>query len=169
MRGCLWYKMHEIVYPRLVRAFYANLKVHHDVQVKLISSEVKLRGIWIEIDTTVLGIILSVHTRGVKVHNLTNWSFGDGLNIVRTLLDNPELAVPFKPKTNQLPPRTKILHHIVTSNLLPTKGHKDELNFNDLHIMYLFLSSTESDICTFIFQKMIDATINLRELVCLVG
>ena len=58
--------MHEIVYPRLLRAFYAMLKVNHDVQVKLISAEVKLRGIWIEIDTTVLGIILSVPTRGLK-------------------------------------------------------------------------------------------------------
>lgn len=119
--------MRKMVYPRLVRAFYANLRVHHNDLGTPTLINVKLRGRWIEIDTTVLVLILSVPTRGVQVHSLTHWSFGDGLNMVRTLLDNSELTAPFKPKSNQLPPRTKIVHHIVTSNLLPTKGHKTSL------------------------------------------
>ena len=38
------FRMQEIVYPRLVRAFYANLRVHHNALGTPTVIDVKLRG-----------------------------------------------------------------------------------------------------------------------------
>ncbi|KAG5235412.1 Retrovirus-related polyprotein from transposon [Salix suchowensis] len=109
-----WYSLYEYkkpTYPKLMRMFFANMRVN--VEPRIIST---LQGNPIEFNCAVLADILGISNDGPQVFEI---------KIIRPLKGA-------KIKSQDLLLRPRLIHRIIAHNILPKKGHYDEVTFMEL-------------------------------------
>ena len=98
--------------------------------------ESSLKGRHIEFDHPNFNTILVVPHDGVDLHSMTSWLDEDGgLDVTSTILENDDLAIISKPSISAFPFRSRLIHHLVSFNIFPRSGHRDEIIL-DLFLIY---------------------------------
>ena len=152
----------EQVYPRLVKAFYAHMNFNTcEMNVQIVCT---LKGQRIELDKEVISKIFEIPDVGRCVHTYDSWAF-NGEAMSRIIMERDSTqgddeeddeAIPPKPKANELPLRSRILHHIISNNIIPRGGHRDEISFTDLYLIFCLLEGIRTNLPFLILHKMAD-------------
>ena len=128
-----WYSLYEYkkpTYPKLMRMFFANMRVN--VEPRIIST---LQENPIEFNCAVLADILGISNDGPRVFEIKIIPTIEGFiydHAVALHTGNTEFAPGAKIKSQDLLLRPRLLHRIIAHNILPKKGHYDEVTFMEL-------------------------------------
>ena len=128
-----WYSLYEYrkpTYPKLMRMFFANMRVN--VEPRIMSS---LQGNPIEFNCAELADILGISNDGPRVFDIKVIPIIEGFSYdhaVALHTGNNGFAPGAKIKSQDLLLRPRLLHRIIAHNILPKKGHYDEVTFMEL-------------------------------------
>ncbi|KAF9662218.1 hypothetical protein SADUNF_Sadunf18G0030400 [Salix dunnii] len=128
-----WYSLYEYkkpTCPKLMRMFFANMRVN--VEPRIIST---LQENPIEFNCAVLADILGISNDGPRVFEIKIIPTIEGFiydYAVALHTRNTEFAPGAKIKSQDLLLRPRLLHRIIAHNILPKKGHYDEVTFMEL-------------------------------------
>ena len=136
--------INEPIYPRLVRLFYNNMQIDDEERMSTY-----LLGQHISITDRFICDMIGIPMKSIGLYFKGSWdektietSYVEALG---TILANPNIESIPKSCEHLMPFNTKILHHIMTSIILPKQYHHDEVSQLELGIMYLIMK--ERDIC----------------------
>ncbi|KAG5223073.1 Retrovirus-related polyprotein from transposon [Salix suchowensis] len=114
-----WYSLYEYkkpTYPKLMRMFFANMRVN--VEPRIIST---LQGNPIQLNCAVLADILGISNDGPQIFEIKIIPTIEGFIYDHAVLKSQDLLL-----------RPRLIHRIIAHNILPKKGHYDEVTFMEL-------------------------------------
>ena len=150
-----WYHiplLSDLVYPNLVRAFYANMVIDH--QIPSIQSTIK--GVTITLHPEGLGKILNIPCVGNTVYNEEDWTNRCRIKeaaVGQSLFAEGEVT----PLIKDLKPTARLLHSIVTQTLLPRAGTHERVYMPDRILTYHLMEGIRINLPYMMIRHMIAA------------
>ncbi|KAL8157440.1 hypothetical protein AgCh_002223 [Apium graveolens] len=143
----------EIIYPELVKQFYAKL---HFLDGNIVFSEVQGNPVCFKAD--LLARLTGVSDKGV-CPSTTHQAFQDipGLQYEeqpKVILGDNFVSVSVKPSVNDLTPVSLILFRLFHTNVLPRKSGRDRVTFQDCVLMYVFVKKIQCGVASLIISNM---------------
>ncbi|XP_028067631.1 uncharacterized protein LOC114270365 [Camellia sinensis] len=123
-------KLDCVIYPTLIKEFFANLS--YDTQSAPHTLNCFVKGVSFTLDPTIINSILKTSNDGERVTptvatlHLPNYSYLIGL---RFLTNNPELHDQVTVSEKDLSLELRLLHHIITHNIIPRSGRFDAITY----------------------------------------
>ncbi|GAV72049.1 hypothetical protein CFOL_v3_15538 [Cephalotus follicularis] len=147
-------------YIELVKEFYSNLlNVGGDCDNLGIKSKVSKSVI--KFDGKLLGGILSVPADGSKFFETKKWPEDPELvleDCLRVFYLNENLFGGMAKPTNVLSAEHRLLHHIVSTHVLPTSGGHEKMSYQDLYVMWHVVARKPLNLPYLIMKNMLRAS-----------
>lgn len=147
--------LNNTCYPRLVRVFYANFFFTPDFEIE---SWVKGKPIDLTI-TTIATIFRLPKTNTIQSFNTHSWTIRRDFNIIAALkliCNDNTIQDKFLPSVNQLSVTSRIIHHIITYNLMPRSGSRSHVGYMDVYIIWCVLTGVKLDLAHIILHHTHD-------------
>jgi hypothetical protein len=141
----------QIQYTTLVKHFYTHFEFSHSK----ITSYVK--GKFISLSLSTLASILGVPRTTIQRYITNSWMQFEGYNpleSIRQMCGNPSIEQPYRPKISELTLESRLIHHIITHNILPRSGSYEYTSYLDLFIMWCILNKVKLDFAFYIGWHM---------------
>ncbi|KAL8112245.1 hypothetical protein AgCh_019805 [Apium graveolens] len=143
----------EVIYPELVREFYANFQL---LQEGLVFSNV--RGTPVVLKADALAIIGGLSDQGVCPFT-THQAFVDvpGLQYeeqLKAIVGEKFVDVSIKPSILDLTPLSLLVFKLFHTNLLPRKSGRDRITFQDSILFSMFVKKVPCDVSSLIIKNM---------------
>jgi hypothetical protein len=138
-------------YTTLVKHFYTHFQFIHGK----ISSYVK--GKSISLPHSTLASILGVPRTGAQRYTTNSWVQFEGydpLESIRQMCGNPNIQELSRPKIADLTLESRLIHHIISHNILPRSGSYEYTSYLDLFIMWAILNKVKLDLAFYIAWHM---------------
>ena len=155
-----WYHMGlltDLVYPNLVRAFYANMVTDHQIP----SIQSTIRGVTITLHPEGLGKILNIPCVGNTVYNEEDWTNRCKIKeatVGQSMFAEGEVT----PLIKDLKPTARLLHSIVTQTLLPRAGTHERVYMPDRILTYHLMEGIRINLPYMMIRHMITAAENVK-------
>ena len=117
----------ELIFPKLVRAFY--LRVTYGLGGPIIST---IRGVEIQPDPKSIYRIFNIAPVGLRVYESKAWPTMRGFeprDAIWRMCDFTNAEGMGKPLAHSLTVSSRVLYHMICSILLPRGGHRDEVSY----------------------------------------
>ncbi|KAL8099137.1 hypothetical protein AgCh_031715 [Apium graveolens] len=152
-RFCVMRRELEVIYPELVKEFYAKLRI---LDGNIMFSEVQGNPVCFKAD--LLARLTGVSDKGI-CSSTTHQVFQDipGLQYeeqVELILGDNFVSVSVKPLVNDLTHVSLLLFRLFHTNVLPRKSGRDRVNFQDSILMSVFVKKIQCDIASLIITNM---------------
>jgi hypothetical protein len=139
--------LHQIQYTTLVKYFYTHFEFEHNK----ITSYVKGKSISLPLSTLVS--ILEVPRTIIQCYTTNSWMQFEGYNpleSIRQMCGNPSIEVPVRPKISELTLESRLIHHIITHNILPRSGSYEYISYLDAFIIWCILNKVKLDLAFYV-------------------
>uniref|UniRef100_A0A2N9H020 Putative plant transposon protein domain-containing protein n=1 Tax=Fagus sylvatica TaxID=28930 RepID=A0A2N9H020_FAGSY len=144
--------LRQTQYTTLVKHFYT----HFEYQYNKITSYVN--GKSISLSHSDLASVLQVPCSGTIQRYTTNsWMQFEGYNpleSIRQMCGNPSIEVPVRPKISELTLESRLIHHIITHNILPRSGSYEYISYLDAFIIWCILNKVKLDLAFYVGWHM---------------
>ncbi|PKI32493.1 hypothetical protein CRG98_047117 [Punica granatum] len=150
--------MDHPIYPRLVRLFYCNLEFDRDRPS--ITSLVNGKSIHLTCDS--LSAMLGIPNQGVKYYKTGTWGSDDCylLDALRLVCGDDRITTCSRPHYRSLPARSRLLHNMVISMLLPRGSSRERVSRMDLFLLKKILCGERANLPYMIIRHMINSVDN---------
>ncbi|KAL8087683.1 hypothetical protein AgCh_037723 [Apium graveolens] len=143
----------EIIYPELVKEFYAKLRI---LDGNIVFSEVQGNPVCFKAD--LLARLTGVSDKGV-CPSTTHQAFQDipGLQYeeqLKVILGDNFVSVSVKPSVNDLTPVSLVLFRLFHTNVMPRKSGRDRVTFQDCILMSVFVKKIQCNVASLIISNM---------------
>lgn len=148
-------QLNNTCYPRLVRVFYANFKFTTDYEIK---SWVKGTPIHLRISTIAAAFCLPTENT-IQSFDTHGWTVRPDFNKVQALqqiCNDPTIQQAFLPSVNDMTVISRIIHHIVSYNLMPRAGSRSYVGYMDIFLIWCVLNGKRLDLAFIILYHMRD-------------
>jgi hypothetical protein len=155
----------QIQYITLVKHFYTYFEYKHDK----ITSYVK--GKFISLIISTLASILGVPRTSIQRYTTNSWMQFERYNplkSIRQMCGNPSIEEPIRPKISELTLESRLIHHIITHNILPRSGSYEYIFYLNLFIIWCILNKVKLDLAFHIGWHM-DACVKKKNGALLYG
>jgi hypothetical protein len=149
--GKISFHLRQIQYTTLVKHFYT----HFEYKDYKITSYVK--GKFISLTLSTLASILEVPRTTIQRYTTNSWMQFEGYNpleSIRQMCGNPSIEEAYRPKISKLTLESRIIHHIITHNILPRSGSYEYISYLDLFIIWCILNKVKLDLAFYIGWHM---------------
>jgi hypothetical protein len=144
--------LRQTQYTTLVKHFYTHFQFQHNI----ITSYVK--GKSISLSQSELASVLQVPRNGTIQRYTTNsWMVFKGYNpleSIRQMCGNPSIEVPIRPKISELTLESRLIHHIITHNILPRSCSYEYISYLDAFIIWCILNKVKLDLAFYVGWHM---------------
>ncbi|MQL73694.1 hypothetical protein Taro_006036, partial [Colocasia esculenta] len=144
----------QIIYPRLVREFYKNLKCTDE------GYQSKVKGIAIDMPTDKAASIFKVPDEWADYHNF-EFDLREAYTIMTGLpadKSDPKQTFVTKFNTNSFPPVLRIIHHMLTTIITPQGGGRDRLTDIQRFILYCMVKDIKINLHVIMYQIISETT-----------
>uniref|UniRef100_A0A2N9H1R8 Putative plant transposon protein domain-containing protein n=1 Tax=Fagus sylvatica TaxID=28930 RepID=A0A2N9H1R8_FAGSY len=141
----------QIQYTTLVKYFYTHFEFSHSK----ITSYVKGKSISLPLST--LASILGVPRTTIQRYTTNSWMQFEGYNpleSIRQMCGNPSIEKPYRLKISELTLESRLIHHIISHNILPRSGSYEYTSYLDLFILWCILNKVKLDLAFYIGWHM---------------
>jgi hypothetical protein len=124
--------LRQIQYTTLVKHFYTHFEYKHDKITYYV------KGKFISLTLSTLVSILGVPRTTIQCYTTNSWMQFEGYNpleSIRQMCGNPSIEEPYRPKISELTLESRLIHHIITHNILPRSGSYEYISYLDLFII----------------------------------
>nr|XP_025685885.1 uncharacterized protein LOC112786729 [Arachis hypogaea] len=131
--------IHKMVYPGLVRQFYANLRFIDD------SLHSYVKRVQIILDSEIISSALGYIDEGPKVYMSDKWDSHVGVTykqVIHQICENLSGLDGTVPTHKALGPTNSLLHRIITHILTPQSGSHNRVTVSDCLIIFALVTST---------------------------
>jgi hypothetical protein len=109
-----------------------------------------VKGKSISLSLSELASVLQVPRSGTIQRYTTNsWMQFEGYNpleSIRQMCGNPNIKVPIRPKISELTLESRLIHHIITHNILLRSGSFEYISYIDAFIIWCILNKVKLDL-----------------------
>jgi hypothetical protein len=144
--------LRQIQYTTLVKHFYT----HFQFEYNIITSYVK--GKSISLSQSELASVLQVPRSGtIQRYTINSWMVFEGYNpleSIRQMCGNPSIEVPIRPKISEPTLESRLIHHIITHNILPRSGSYEYISYLDAFIIWCILNKIKLDFAFYVGWHM---------------
>jgi hypothetical protein len=117
-----------------------------------------VKGKSISLSQSELASVLQVPRNGTIQRYTTNsWMVFEGYNpleSIRQMCGNPSIEVPSRPKLSELTLESRLIHHIITHNILPRSGSYEYISYLDAFIIWCILNKVKLDLAFYVGWHM---------------
>ncbi|KAK9288563.1 hypothetical protein L1049_017022 [Liquidambar formosana] len=147
--------LNNTCYPRLVRVFYANFKFTKDYEIK---SWVKGTPIHLRIST--IAAVFNLPTENtIQSFDTHGWTIRpdfDKIQALRQICNDSTIQQAFLPSVNDMTVTSRIIHHIISYNLMPRAGSRSYVGYMDIFLIWCVLNGKMLDLAFIILYHMRD-------------
>jgi hypothetical protein len=144
--------LRQTQYTTLVKHFYT----HFEYQYNKITSYVN--GKSISLSHSDLASVLQVPcSRTIQRYTTNSWMQFEGYNpleSIRQMCGNPSIEVPVRPKISELTLESRLIHHIITHNILSRSGSYEYISYLDAFIIWCILNKVKLDLAFYVGWHM---------------
>jgi hypothetical protein len=143
--------LRQTQYITLVKHFYT----HFHYKEGKITSYVKGKNISLTLNS--LANILGVPRTSLQRYTTNDWMHFQGydpLESIRQMCGNPNIQHVQKPTSTELTIESRLIHHIITLNILPRSGSYEYITYLDLFLIWCILNKVKLDLYFYIAWHM---------------
>jgi hypothetical protein len=116
-----------------------------------------VKGKFISLTLSTLASILEVPRTTIQRYTTNSWMQFEGYNpleSIRQMCGNPIIEEAYRLKISELTLESRLIHHIITHNILPRSGLYEYISYLDLFIIWCILNKVKLDLAFYIGWHM---------------
>jgi hypothetical protein len=112
-----------------------------------------VKGKFITLPLSTLATILGVPRTSIQRYTTNSWMQFEGydpLESIRQMCGNPSIEEPYRPKISDLTLESRLIHYIITHNILPRSGSYEYMTYLNLFVIWCILNKVKLDLAFYI-------------------
>ncbi|CAL1370380.1 unnamed protein product [Linum trigynum] len=149
-------------YPKLVQYFYNNIVYQHNANGSIHAFQSYVNGMEKRISKNVLAEVLETPNWGKRINSYNAWnetrfSRTKQIQTVCGLAEGEDAQDCNRPKSNKLTVQARVIHHMLSYNILPEGGHWETVTYFDMELLTSLLLDEKVNLPYLIFNDMLTA------------
>ncbi|CAL1402131.1 unnamed protein product [Linum trigynum] len=146
----------------MVQYFYNNIVYQRNANGSTHAFKIYMNGVEMRISKNVLAQLLEALNEGKRIHSYTAWnethfSRTKQIQMVCGLDEKEDAQGRSRPTSNHLTVQARVLHYMLSYNILPKGGHRAAFTYFDLDILTNLLLEEKVNLSYLIFNHMLTA------------